>query len=200
LKQLVQNFKTGIVYLEEVPIPALKSGCLLVRNMASLISSGTEGGTVRLGKMSLLGKARSRPEQIKKVLQAVRTEGLMATIDAVNRTLDLPIPLGYSSAGIVEASTEGAKDILEGTRVACAGAGMANHADYIVVPRNLCVPVSEDLSFLSAAYTTVGSIAMQSVRVADVRFGENCCCNRTRACWTPDSGDSKSKRLQCPWS
>jgi len=173
LKQLVQNFKTGIVYLEEVPIPALKSGCLLVRNMASLISSGTEGGTVRLGKMSLLGKARSRPEQIKKVLQAVRTEGLMATIDAVNRTLDLPIPLGYSSAGIVEASTEGAKDILEGTRVACAGAGMANHADYIVVPRNLCVPVSEDLSFLSAAYTTVGSIAMQSVRVADVRFGEN---------------------------
>jgi predicted dehydrogenase/threonine dehydrogenase-like Zn-dependent dehydrogenase len=173
LKQLVQNFKTGVVYLEDVPIPALKDGCLLVRNMASLISAGTEGGTVRLGKMSLLGKARARPEQIKKVLQALRTEGILATFNAVNRTLDLPIPLGYSSAGIVEAVTDGARDLPEGTRVACGGSGIANHADYIVVPRNLCVPIPEDLDFSSAAFTTVGSIAMQSVRIADVRFGEN---------------------------
>ncbi len=173
MKQLVQNFKTGVVYLEDVPIPKLNDGCLLVRNMASLISVGTEGGTVRLGKMGLLGKARARPGQVKKVLQALRSEGILSTINAVNRTLDLPVPLGYSSAGIVETTTIGARDIPVGTRVACGGAGRANHADYIVVPRNLCVPIPEGLSFFNAAFTTVGSIAMQSVRIADVRFGEN---------------------------
>jgi predicted dehydrogenase/threonine dehydrogenase-like Zn-dependent dehydrogenase len=173
LKQLVQNFKTGVVYLEDVPIPKLRDGCLLVRNRASLISVGTERGTVRLGKMGLLGKARARPEQVKKVLQTLRSEGILSTINAVNRALDLPMPLGYSSAGIVEATASGARDMRVGTRVACGGPGRANHADYIVVPRNLCVPIPEGLSFFNAAFTTVGSIAMQSVRIADVRFGEN---------------------------
>lgn len=173
MKQLVQNFKSGAVYLEDVPIPGLKEGCLLVRNIASLVSIGTEGGTFRLGKMNLLGKARARPEQVKKVLQALRSEGILATINAVNRTLDLPVPFGYSSAGIVESASDGAQDIPEGTRVACGGSGKANHADYVVVPRNLCVPIPDDVSFSSAAFTTVGAIAIQSVHISEVRLGEN---------------------------
>jgi len=144
-----------------------------VKNKASLISAGTEGGTVKLGKMSLLGKARARPEQVKKVLQALRTEGILTTAQAIKRTLDVPIPLGYSCAGIVDTTADGARDIPAGTPVACGGAGMALHADQIVVPRNLCVPIPTAVSFHCAAFTTVGSIAMQSVRIADVRLGEN---------------------------
>lgn len=173
MRQVVQNFKTGVVSVEEVPAPILRRGCVLVKNMASLISAGTEGGTVRLGKMSLLGKARARPEQVKKVLQALRTEGILATVNAVSRSLDLPVPLGYSCAGIVEATTDGARDIPAGTPVACGGAGIALHADYVVVPRNICVPIPQGVSFQQAAFTTVGAIALQSTRIADVRLGEN---------------------------
>ena len=173
MKQVVQDFKSGVIRVEEVPVPILKTGCLLVRNKASLISAGTEGGTVKLGKLGYLGKARARPEQVKKVLQALRTEGLLATFSAVTRTLDVPIPLGYSCAGIVEKTWDDSCDISTGTPVACGGAGMALHADYIVVPRNLCVPVPKGVTLRHAAFTTVGAIAMQSTRIADVRLGEN---------------------------
>jgi predicted dehydrogenase/threonine dehydrogenase-like Zn-dependent dehydrogenase len=162
-----------MVSVEEVPRPALRPGCVLVRNSASLISVGTEAGTVKLGKMSLMGKARARPEQVKKVVQALRTEGLVATINAVNRSLDLPVPLGYSCAGTVEAVGEGVTDIEPGDRVACGGAGMAYHAEFVVVPRNLCVGIPENASFDHAAFTTLGAIAMQGVRIADSRLGEN---------------------------
>lgn len=173
MRQVVQNFKTGIVSVEEVAIPQLRQGCLRVRNKTSLISAGTEGGTVKLGKLGYLGKARARPEQVKKVLQSLRTEGILTTFSAVTRTLDVPIPLGYSCAGIVEKTWGDSCDISLGTPVACGGAGMALHADYIVVPRNLCVPVPKGVSLRHSAFTTVGAIAMQSIRIADVRLGEN---------------------------
>ena len=173
MKQVLQNFKTGVVSVEDVPVPQLRRGCVRVRNRASLISSGTEGGTVKLGKMSLLGKARARPEQVKKVIKALRSEGILATVNAVNRTLDLPIPMGYSCAGVVEAFSDEITDLPEGTPVACGGVGMANHADFVVIPRNLCVPIPGNVSFQHAAFTTVGAIAMQSVRIADIRLGEN---------------------------
>lgn len=173
MKQVVQNLKTGVVSIEDVPVPQLRRGCVLVRNKTSLISSGTEGGTVKLGKMSLLGKARARPEQVKKVIKSLRTEGILATVSAVNRTLDLPIPLGYSCAGVVESSSDEITDLPMGTPVACGGAGMAYHADFVVVPRNLCVPIPTGVSFQDAAFTTVGAVAMQSVRIADIRLGEN---------------------------
>ena len=173
MKQVVQNFKTGIVSVEEVPVPQLRHGCVRVRNKASLISAGTEGGTVKLGKLGYLGKARARPEQVKKVLHALRTEGLLTTYSAVTRSLDVPIPLGYSCAGIVEKTWDDRCDLAIGTPVACGGAGMALHADYVVVPRNLCVPVPEGIPSRHAAFTTVGAIAMQSTRIADVRLGEN---------------------------
>lgn len=173
MKQVVQNLKTGIVSIEDVPVPQLKRGCLLVKNKTSLISSGTEGGTVKLGKMSLLGKARARPEQVKKVIKALRTEGILSTFNAVNRTLDLPIPLGYSCAGVVKTSSDDITDLPIGTPVACGGAGMAYHADFVLIPRNLCVPIPNNVSFQEAAFTTIGAVAMQSVRIADLRLGEN---------------------------
>jgi predicted dehydrogenase/threonine dehydrogenase-like Zn-dependent dehydrogenase len=173
LKQVLQSLKTGIVSIEDVPVPQLRRGCVLVKNKTSLISSGTEGGTVKLGKMSLLGKARARPEQVKKVIKALRTEGILATVGAVNRTLDLPVPLGYSCAGVVQASSDDITDLPVGTPVACGGGGMAYHADFVVIPRNLCVPIPNGVSFEQAAFTTVGAVAMQSVRIADLRLGEN---------------------------
>jgi len=173
LKQVVQNFKTGEILVEEVPPPRLGEGFLLVENRASLISAGTEGGTVRLGKMSYLGKARSRPEQVKKVIQAVQTEGLMATYQAVNRTLDVPVPLGYSCAGVVIEASPGLEGMGPGTAVACGGAGRAFHAEVVAVPRNLCVPVPKGVCFAEAAFTTVGAIALQAVRITDLRLGEN---------------------------
>jgi len=173
VKQILQNFKTGAIEIAEIPKPALRAGCVLVRNNASAISTGTEGSTVKLGKMSLIGKARARPEQVKKVLQALRTEGVIATLNAVNRTLDLPIPLGYSCAGIVEEVGDGVADLEPGAPVACAGAGMAYHAEYVVVPRNLCASIPEGVSFDHAAFTTLGSIAMQGVRICGSRLGDN---------------------------
>ena len=103
MKQVLENFRTGECYVGEVPPPALRKNFVLVRNHYSLISSGTEGGTVKLGKMSLLGKARARPEQLKKVLQVARTQGLAVAWKAAMRTLDMPVVLGYSSAGVVVA-------------------------------------------------------------------------------------------------
>jgi predicted dehydrogenase/threonine dehydrogenase-like Zn-dependent dehydrogenase len=173
MRQVVQNFKTGVVSVEDVPKPMLRPGCVLVRNRASLISAGTEAGTVKLGKMSMLGKARARPEQVAKVLQALKTEGIVGTVNAVNRSLDLPVPLGYSCAGVVESAAEDINDLHVGTRVACGGGGMATHSDYVVIPRNLCVPIPENVTFQQAAFTTVGAIAMQGIRIANTKLGEN---------------------------
>lgn len=173
MKQILQNFKTGKLTVENVPAPMPRPGFVLVRNRYSLISTGTEGGTVKLGKMNLLQKARARPEQVKKVLNVVRNDGLLTAYNAVTRTLEMPIPLGYCCSGTVLEVGEGVHDMRPGQTVACGGAGYANHAEVVSVPRNLVVAVPDEVSARHAAFTTLGSIAMQSVRVADVRLGEN---------------------------
>ena len=173
MKQVLENFRTGECYVGEVPAPALRKNFVLVRNHYSLISSGTEGGTVKLGKMSLLGKARARPEQLKKVLQVARTQGIAVAWKAAMRTLDMPVVLGYSSAGVVVAKGDNVDHVEEGDRVACGGAGYANHAEVVCVPKNLCVPIPNDVSTRDAAFTTLGAIALQSLRVARVQLGDN---------------------------
>jgi predicted dehydrogenase/threonine dehydrogenase-like Zn-dependent dehydrogenase len=173
LKQILQNFKTGEILVEDVPAPIVQPGCVVVQNVSSLISSGTEGGTVRLGKMSLIGKARARPEQVKKVFKAIQSEGVVGTISAVRNTLDVPIPLGYSCAGVVHQVGEGVDDLKIGDRVACGGGGLAFHAGVVVVPRNLCVAIPEGVSFDHAAFTTVGSIATQGIRIGQCQLGES---------------------------
>lgn len=172
MKQVIQNFKTGELAVGEVPAPALKPGGVLVRTVRSLISAGTERGTVSVGQSSLVGKARQRPDLVRQVIDNVRREGVGATVTKVMTRLESLKPLGYSAAGVVAAVGEGVTDLRVGDRIACAGANYASHAEVIFVPRNLCTPIPDGASFDDAAYTTLGAIAMQGVRQADVRLGE----------------------------
>lgn len=175
MKQIAQNYKSGDILLLDVPVPACKSGGVLVRTDYSLISMGTESMKIHESKLSLIGKARARPDQVKKVMQSMAQQGPVATYKKVMNRLDSYTPLGYSLAGVVVAVGAGAEEFKVGQRVACAGNQFALHAEYNWVPRNLCVPVPENVSSLHAAYTTVGSIAMQGFRQSDARLGETAC-------------------------
>src|SRR6185295_14290514 len=159
--------------LLEVPYPALSKGCVLVRNYFSLISAGTEGKTVKDARLGYIGKARARKDEVKKVVEAAKTFGLMNTYKMVMNKLDAPSALGYCCAGEVIAVAEDVIDFHVGDRVACGG-GTANHAEVVAVPVNLCVKFDETVLPQHAAFTTLGAIAMQGIRQADVRLGENC--------------------------
>ena len=173
MEQLTQNLKDGHMQLLEVPYPALNDGQVLVRNHYSLISAGTEGKTVKDARLGYIGKARARKEEVKKVIQTAKTIGLKETYRLVMNKLDAPSALGYSCAGEVIAVAEGVKDFKVGDRVACAGA-TAVHAEVVAIPVNLCVKLNDDLSTREAAFTTLGAIALQGVRQADLRIGESC--------------------------
>src|SRR5690606_15324296 len=149
-----------------------KSGGVIVRNVASLISAGTERMAIEFASKSLLGKARERPDLVRQVIDKVRKDGLGPTVQTVLSRLDQPIPLGYSCAGVVEHVGRGAEEFAVGDRVACAGMGYASHADVVFVPKNLTVRIPENVSFEDASYVTLGAIALQGVRVSEVRLGE----------------------------
>lgn len=175
MKQVSQNYKTGAVRIEQVQRPALRNGGVLVRTHYSVVSAGTEGMKVREAKLSYLGKARARPDQLKKVLNAVRQQGVRATYEKVMNRLDSLTPLGYSIAGEVIGVGPGAEEFHVGQRVACAGAGYANHAEINFVPKNLVVAVPENVSAQHAAFATVGAIALQGFRQAEMQLGETAC-------------------------
>ena len=172
MKQLIQSFKSGEITIEDVPAPVRLPGGVVIATQASLVSAGTERQIVGLAKKSLLGKAKARPDLVKKVMQKVKTDGVMATIDSVRSKLDQPFPMGYSCAGIVTAVGDGVTEFAEGDRVACGGQGYASHAESNWVPKNLCVKIPEGVEMASASFVTLGAIAMQGVRQADVRLGE----------------------------
>ncbi len=174
MKQVIQDFKTGDLFVDDVPVPPAAPGFVLVRNHFSLISAGTERSTVTTAKASLLGKARQRPDLVKQVLDTYKKEGLAETLKRVRTKLETLKELGYSTAGTVLLSmdTEGA--FKPGDRVACGG-GSASHAGVISVPQNLVVRVPDAVPLDHAAFTTLGSIAMQGVRQADPRIGEFVC-------------------------
>lgn len=173
MKQLAQNLRDGEMTLQEVPVPTPGAGQVLVRTAYSLISAGTEGSKVQAARSNLVEKARQRPEQVKQVLQSIRTDGLAATYQKVMNKLDTPAPLGYSSAGVVLSVGAGVRGFRTGDRVACGGVGAA-HGEVAMVAENLCAPIPGDVSDRIAAFTTVGAIALQGVRQADLRLGENC--------------------------
>ncbi len=173
MKQVIQNDRSRATLVMEVPEPRVRSGSVLVRTSASLISAGTEKTAVDFGGKSLLQKARSRPDLVRQVLGRMVKDGIQPTLEAVVNRLEQPIPLGYSCAGVVEEAGRGAEEFSVGQRVACAGAGYANHAESVVVPKNLVVPVPDGVSFEEAAYVTLGAIALQGVRTADVRLGDS---------------------------
>jgi predicted dehydrogenase/threonine dehydrogenase-like Zn-dependent dehydrogenase len=172
MKQVIQDLRTREIAVEDVPGPGFQSGCVLVRTRVSLISSGTERATVKLGAMSLLGKAIERPDLVRGLVRRLQTAGVASAVGAVRAKLDRAIALGYSAAGEVLEAGDGLEEFHSGQRVACAGLGYASHAELISVPRNLCVPVPEGVDYDSAAFVALGSIALQGVRVADVRIGE----------------------------
>lgn len=157
----------------EVPFPAVASGCVLVRNHFSLISAGTEGKTVKDARLGYIGKARARRDEVKKVIDTARTLGILNTYRMVMNKLDAPSPLGYSCAGEVIAIASDVTDFRVGDRVACGGNG-AIHAEVVAVPVNLCVKLDPSVPMEFAAFTTLGAIALQGIRQADLRLGENC--------------------------
>jgi predicted dehydrogenase/threonine dehydrogenase-like Zn-dependent dehydrogenase len=172
VKQVVQNYKSGELTLLDVPEPACKPGGVLVRTAFSLISTGTELMKVSEAGMSMLGKARSRPDQVAKVMQSVATNGLTATYRKVINRLDSYTPLGYSLAGVVEQVGAGIDDVAVGDLVACAGNEHALHAELNWVPRNLYARVPDGVLPRHAAFGTVGSIAMQGVRRGEPQLGD----------------------------
>ncbi|WP_394993432.1 bi-domain-containing oxidoreductase [Emticicia sp.] len=168
MKQLIQNLKNGQTILEEVPAPEVRSGSLLIRTSHSLVSLGTERMLVEFGKANLIQKARQQPEKVKQVLDKVRTEGLIPTLEAVFNKLEQPIPLGYCNVGEVIAIGKGVTDFKVGDRVASNG----NHAEFVCVPQNLVAHIPENVTDQEAAFTVIGSIGLQGIRLLNPTFGE----------------------------
>ena len=175
MKQIGQNYKSGDISIQQVEVPACKPGGALVQTLFSVVSVGTEGMKAREGKMSYLAKAKARPDQVKKVIQSVQQQGLLSTYEKVMHKLDSLTPLGYSLAGIVTEVGREAGEFQVGQRVACAGAGVANHAEVNFVPKNLMVHVPDNVAMEHAAFTTIGSIAMQGFRQSEMQLGETAC-------------------------
>lgn len=173
MKQVLQNLKSGTVTVTDVPAPVARPGFVLVRTAASLISAGTERLTVEAGQKSLVGRAVQQPALVKQVIQKARSEGISNTLDAVRSKLASLVALGYSAAGNVIEVGEGVTDFRPGDRVACAGVGYASHAEVLSVPKNLCVRLPESVGFDAAAFGTLGAIAMQGVRLAELTLGES---------------------------
>ena len=172
MKQVIQNFRSGVLKVDDVPETICRSNGILVGNVASLVSAGTEKMTVDLAQKSLVGKAKERPDLVRQVLGKLRRDGLMATLRTVKAKLDAPIALGYSCAGVVREVGRGVQDFQVGDRVACAGMNYASHAETIFVPKNLAVKIPDGVNFDEAAFVTLGAIALQGVRTAEVKLGD----------------------------
>ena len=175
MKQIAQNYKSGELIVLDVPAPSCRPGGVLVRSLFSLISTGTEMMKLTEAKLSMVGKARARPDQLKKVLDSVTQQGAVSTYKKVMNRLDSYTPLGYSLCGVVTEVGRGAEEFRVGQLVAAAGNEYALHAEYNWVPVNLCVPVPASVSAEHAAFATVGAIAMQGVRRAEVQLGDAAC-------------------------
>ncbi|RYM33466.1 oxidoreductase [Brumimicrobium glaciale] len=172
MQQLTQKLGSGDMVIQELPYPQVGKGMVVVKNHFSIISAGTEGSTVTAARKSLIGKAKERPQQVKQVIDTLKKQGPVQTYRAVMKKLDAYSPLGYSCAGEVLEVGEGVTEFKVGDKVACAGAGYANHAEIVAVPVNLCVRLNTDANLKDAAYNTLGAISMQGIRQADMRLGE----------------------------
>lgn len=172
MKQIIQNYRTGVLKVEEVPAPMVRDGGLLVVTQVSLISAGTEKSTVQVAQKSLAGKAMERPDLVRKVLNKIRKEGVVDTLRMVFERLDTPAALGYSAAGIVLEVGKGVVGFSVGDRVACTGQNYASHAAVISVPKNLCVKMPGAIDFEEGSFVALGAIAMQGVRQAELQLGD----------------------------
>lgn len=172
MKQVVQNMKSGETQVVNVPVPIIQPGFLLIRTAASLVSAGTERMLISFAEKSLLGKAQSRPDLMKQVFEKAKREGILTTIDAAFNRLDQPLTLGYSSAGTIIQIGEGVVGFKPGDRVVCAGGGYAVHAEFALVPMNLAAHLPEDINFECGAFSTIGAVALNGIRLANPQVGE----------------------------
>ena len=168
MKQIIQDLKNGQTLLEEVPVPQLKAGAVLIRTTHSLVSLGTERMLVEFGKAGLIEKARQQPDKVKQVLDKMRTDGIIPTLEAVFNKLHQPLPLGYCNVGIVEAVGEGVQGIQVGDHVASNG----NHAEYVCVPENLTAKIPTNVNDEEATFTVIGSIGLEGIRLCNPTMGE----------------------------
>jgi predicted dehydrogenase/threonine dehydrogenase-like Zn-dependent dehydrogenase len=168
MKQIIQSFKTGATILEEVPAPQVSRGKVLIQTTRSLVSLGTERMLVEFGKSNLLSKARQQPDKVKQVLDKIKTEGLLPTLEAVFNKLGEPLPLGYCNVGKVIAVGEGVSEFKVGDRVTSNG----QHAEFVAVPKNLVAHIPDNVSDEEASFTVIGSIGLQGIRLLNPTLGE----------------------------
>lgn len=168
MKQIIQDLKTGETILEEVPAPNVKSGSVLIQTKVSLVSLGTERMLVEFGKAGILAKARQQPDKVKMVLDKMRTDGILPTLEAVFNKLNQPLPLGYCNAGEVVAVGKGVSEFKVGDRVISNG----NHAEFVNVPQNLVARIPDNVTYEQASFTVIGSIGLQGIRLLNPTYGE----------------------------
>lgn len=172
MKQLLQDMKSGETRVVDIPAPQVSTNSAIVRNAASLVSVGTERMVVEFARQSMLGKAHSRPDLVRQVVDKAKREGIATTIEAALNRLDEPMALGYSCAGTISEVGPDLVGFRVGDRVACGGGGHAVHAEYVSVPQNLLVKLPDSVDFESAAFATLGAVAMQGFRLAQPQVGE----------------------------
>ena len=168
MKQIIQDLKTGKTILEEVPVPNVKAGCVLIKTTRTLVSLGTERMLVEFGKANLIDKARQQPDKVKQVLDKIKTDGLLPTLDAVFNKLGQPLTMGYCNVGRVIAVGKGVTEFVVGDRVASNG----NHAEFVCVPKNLVAKIPDNVSDEEAAFTVIGSIGLEGIRLFRPELGE----------------------------
>ncbi|MCC6723565.1 MAG: bi-domain-containing oxidoreductase [Saprospiraceae bacterium] len=168
MKQIIQDLKSGETMLIDVPAPQVRAGHVLIKTQYSLVSLGTERMLVEFGKANFIDKARQQPEKVKQVIEKIKTDGLQPTLEAVFRKLGEPLPLGYCNAGEVIAVGSGVMGIQVGDRVVSNG----RHAEYVCVPKNLVAKIPDNVSYDEAAFTVIGAIALQGIRLVNPTFGE----------------------------
>lgn len=168
MKQIIQDLKSGETILEEVPVPNVKAGCVLIKTTRTLVSLGTERMLVEFGKANLIDKARQQPDKVKQVLDKLKTDGIQPTLEAVFNKLGQPLPLGYCNVGRVIAVGRGVTEFVVGDRVASNG----NHAEYVCVPKNLVAKVPDNVTDEEAAFTVIGSIGLEGIRLFKPELGE----------------------------
>ena len=168
MKQIIQDLKSGATVLEEVPVPQVKSGYVLIQTTRTLVSLGTERMLVEFGKANLIDKARQQPDKVKQVLDKIKTDGLQPTLEAVFNKLGQPLPLGYCNVGKVVAVGRGVTEFVVGDRVASNG----NHAEYVCVPKNLVAKIPDNVTDEEATFTVIGSLGLQGIRLLNPQLGE----------------------------
>jgi len=168
MKQIIQNLKTGDTSLEEIPVPKPGPGQILIRTTHSLVSLGTERMLVEFSKANLVQKAKQQPDKVKQVLDKIKSDGLLPTLETIFKRLDEPLPLGYCNSGIVVETGKSVTGFATGDRVASNG----KHAEYVCLPQNLVVKIPDNVTGEEAAFTVIGSISLQGIRLCNPAYGE----------------------------